>query len=86
MAEKVLGCVPWYLPHLHNHKRCDPWTQREFTEQLGTGELGACGDCLADCEYTEYSVKATKAEFRCWVGIVNIQYQIKRQVLVTTPY
>ena len=57
--------MPWFLPHLENHTVCDPWTQREFTAVLERMEARTeCGHCLADCEYTEYSVTASEARIR----------------------
>ena len=65
LAEKVAGCVPWYLPRLWHHAVCDPWTQREFTAVLERSEdRTECGHCLADREYTDYSVAASKARIR----------------------
>ena len=64
-AETVVGCVPWFLPRLDYHTACDPWEQRVFTEEEEKLDLNkSCSHCLADCDYTEYTVETTAAEFR----------------------
>ena len=58
--------MPWFLPRSAHTTVCDPWQQRQFYRALDRDHnttAPGC-DCLADCEYTEYSVKTTKAEFR----------------------
>ena len=57
--------MPWFLPRLDNHTACDPWEQRLFNEEKENVDLDqSCSHCLADCEYTEYKVETTAAEFR----------------------
>ena len=57
--------MPWFLPRLDNHTACDPWEEREFTAlEEKVDNDSECSHCLADCEYTEYKVKTTAAEFR----------------------
>ena len=61
----MVGYVPWFLPRLDDHTACDPWKQREFSEEEEKVDLEqSCSHCLADCEYTEYTVETTAAEFR----------------------
>ena len=63
--------MPWFLPRLNYHTTCDPWEQRVFTEEEEKVDLNqSCSHCLADCEYTEYTVETTAAEFR-WSISVN---------------
>ena len=57
--------MPWYLPRLTEDAVCDPWTQQKFSAELGgVAARVDCNACLADCEYTEYSLAASAAAIR----------------------
>ena len=33
-TEKLVGCIPWYLPHGPNSTICDPWVEKTFIKLL----------------------------------------------------
>ena len=79
----MVGYVPWFLPRLDDHTACDPWKQREFSEEEEKVDLEqSCSHCLADCEYTEYKVETTAAEFRFYSSSSSMSF-IAEDFLVT---
>ena len=66
LLEKLLGCIPWYLPQGANNTACDPWTARIFSSMLGDVQSNTtnCKDCLPDCTTKETTVTLSSAKFR----------------------
>ena len=65
-AEKIVGCIPWYLPRGENSSVCDPWNTKQFRKQLGQAEENSsfCAHCLPDCEFIKTTATTSSARFR----------------------
>ena len=46
-----------------NSTTCDPWTSREFVEEMRNYST-ICHHCLSDCDHITYLPKVTSAGFR----------------------
>ena len=46
-----------------NLTTCDPWTSRDFMEEMRNHSV-ECHHCLSDCDHITYLPMITTAEFR----------------------